>query len=260
MQIKNEHIVVTGANGGIGKSFALMCAKEKAIIHLVVRKRNEILIEEVKKAGAKEVFSWEADLSIYEDIEDLIKNLNKFPISILFNNAGLLTGGLIEEQPIADIYKMLQVNVNALIHLSRAMIPGMIERKSGKIINNSSVSAIMHFPCASTYAASKAAVAAFTDCIRLELKSKNVTTLLLITPGIKTKMFDNIATLYSENIKVPEESITSDEYALKIKKAIINDDDILMPPIFSSTRLALSFSANFKKSFEKILSSQFRRK
>ena len=167
MQIKNKHVVVTGANGGIGKSFALMCAKENSIIHLVVRKRDENLIQEVKQAGAKEVFLWEADLSIFDSIENLVKNLNQHPISILFNNAGLLTGGLIEEQPIADIYKMLQVNVNALIHLSRAMIPGMIERKSGKIINNSSVSAIMHFPCASTYAASKAAVMAFTDCIRL---------------------------------------------------------------------------------------------
>ena len=260
MQIKNKHVVITGANGGIGKSFALMCAKENAIVHLVVRKRDENLIKEVRQAGAVEVFLWEADLSVFDNIEDLLKILNQYPISILFNNAGLLTGGLIEEQPLADIYKMLQVNVNALIHLSRGIIPGMIERKSGKIINNSSVSAIMHFPCASTYAASKAAVAAFTDCIRLELKGKNVSTLLLITPGIKTKMFDNIATLYSENIKVPEESITSDEYALRIKKAIIADDDILMPPLFSSTGLALSFSANFKKSFEKILSSQFIRK
>lgn len=260
MQIKNKHVVVTGANGGIGKSFALMCAKEKAIIHLVVRNRDENLVNEVKKAGAVEVFMWEADLSLFEKIEDLINSLNQYPISILFNNAGCLTGGLIEEQPIADIYKMLQVNLNALIHISRGLIPGMIERKSGKIINNSSVSAIMHFPCASTYAASKAAVAAFTDCIRLELIKKNVTTLLLITPGIKTKMFDDIATLYAENIKVPESSITSDEYALRIKKAIIADDDILMPPLFSSTGLALSFSSNFKRSFEKIISGQFTRK
>ena len=259
MQIKNKHVVVTGANGGIGKSFALMCAKENSIIHLVVRKRDENLIQEVKQAGAKEVFLWEADLSIFDNIEDLVKNLNQHPISILFNNAGLLTGGLIEEQPIADIYKMLQVNVNALIHLSRAMIPGMIERKSGKIINNSSVSAIMHFPCASTYAASKAAVMAFTDCIRLELKGKNVSTLLLITPGIKTKMFDNIASLYSKNIKVPEESITSDDYAIRIKNAILADDEILMPPILSSTGMALRFSSNFKKSFEKIISAQFKR-
>ena len=260
MQLKNKHIVVTGANGGIGKSFALMCAREEAIVHLVVRTRDENLINEVKRAGALEVFLWEADLSIFESIEELIKTLHQYPISILFNNAGLLTGGLIEEQPIADIYKMLQVNVNALIHLSRAIIPGMIERKSGKIINNSSVSAIMHFPCASTYAASKAAVAAFTDCIRLELKDKNVSTLLLITPGIKTKMFDNIATLYSKNIKVPEGSITSDEYAVRIKNAILADDDILLPPLFSSTGIALSFSANFKRGFEKIISSQFKRK
>ena len=260
MQIKNKHVVVTGANGGIGKSFALMCAKENAILHLVVRTHDENLIKEVKQAGASEVFLWKADLSLFDEIESLLKTLNQYPIAILFNNAGLLTGGLIEEQPLADIYKMLQVNVNALIHLSRGMIPGMIKRESGKIINNSSVSAIMHFPCASTYAASKAAVMAFTDCIRLELKDKGVTTLLLITPGIKTKMFDNIATLYSKNIKVPEGSITSDEYALRIKKAILSDDNILTPPLFSSTGMALSFSANFKGSFEKIISSQFTRK
>jgi short-subunit dehydrogenase len=105
----------------------------------------------------------------------------------------------------------------------------MIRRGSGKIVNNASVSAIMHFPCASTYAASKAAVLAFTDCLEIELKETGVSTLVLITPGIKTRMFDDIDTKYSDHLEVPQDSISTEEYAQQIKAAIFDDRSALMP-------------------------------
>ncbi|MDG0815598.1 SDR family NAD(P)-dependent oxidoreductase [Bdellovibrio svalbardensis] len=258
MEITNRQVLVTGASRGIGRAFAKMCAQDKAFLHIVLRKNDETLVKELEEAGAKAVTVYEADLSSRESIDALLLKLKDTPIDILFNNAGVLTGGLIEEQPLDDIYKMFQVNINALVHLTHGILPGMISRKRGKIINNSSVSAYMNFPCASTYAASKAAVAAFTNCIQLELKDTNVTTLLLITPGIKTRMFDEIETLYGKNIQVPGEStISPGKYAQIIREAILHDLPVLEPS--GLTGIGLKVAKFVKPLFDFEISRRFHR-
>lgn len=240
MEIANRQILITGASRGIGKAFAKMCAADKAHLHLVLRSNDPGLVQELESVGAKTVTVWEGDLSTRAGVDKLVQSLKDIPIDILFNNAGVLTGGLFEQQPLDDIYNMFQVNVNALVHLTHGLLPGMLQRKRGKIINNSSVSAYMHFPCASTYAASKAAVVAFTDCIRLELKQTGVTTLLLITPGIKTRMFDEIDTLYSKNFDIPQDSISPGRYAQMIREAVLNDMSVLEPGGLTGVGLKLA--------------------
>lgn len=257
MEILNRNVLVTGAARGIGRAFAKMCAEDKAHLHLVVRKSDPELVKEMEDAGAKSVTLWRADLSQRAEITSLINDLKDIPIDIIFNNAGQLTGGLIEEQPLDDIYNMFQVNVNALVHLTHGLLPGMLQRKRGKIINNSSVSAFMHFPSASTYAASKAAVAAFTDCIRLELKDTGVTTLLLITPGIRTRMFDQISEKYSKNFEVPTDSISPGKYAQMIREAILHDLEILEPS--GVTGLGLKVAKFVKPLFEMEVARRFKR-
>lgn len=257
MEIANRHVLVTGASRGIGKAFAKMCAEDKAHLHLVLRKTDLEAVKSLEVAGAKSVTVWEADLSTRQGVEDLLQRLKDTPIDILFNNAGTLTGGLLEEQPLDDIYRMFQVNLNALVHLTHGLLPGMLSRKRGKIINNSSVSAYMHFPCASTYAASKAAVAAFTDCIRMELKDTGVTTLLLITPGIKTRMFDEIETLYSKNFQIPNDSISPSKYAEMIREAILHDLDVMEPS--GLTGVGLKVAKFIKPLFEIEVARRFKR-
>lgn len=169
----------------------------------------------------------------------------------------MLTGGLIEEQKLDDIYMMLQVNINSLMHLTHAIIPKMLKQKSGKIINHSSVTAVMHFPCASTYAASKAAVWAFTDCIQQELKGTGVSTLCLFTPAIKTRMFDQITDLYSKNLEVPKDHIPPETYALRIIDAVKNDSVYLEPT--GKTAVGLAAAKYFRGFFNWGISTAFKR-
>jgi uncharacterized protein len=190
-------------------------------------------------------------------VQKLVDQARPLEIDLLFNNAGLLTGGLLESQPLPDILKMLQVNVNALIHLTHGLLPGMLERKRGKIINHSSVSGVMHLPCASTYAASKAAVLAFTNSLRGELKDTGVTTLVLITPGVKTRMFDQIEPLYGKNIEVPNVSISPERYAEMIREAIVEDLPILSPS--GSTGLVLGLARHLPQVFDFAVSFKFKR-
>lgn len=257
MELKGRHILITGANRGIGKAFAKVCAEDKAHLYLVIRKNDEELVETLKKAGAKSVTVFEADLSQKKSIDKLTEEISEITIDMVFNNAGLLTGGLIEEQPLDDIYNMFQVNINAVVHITKALLPGMIKRKRGKIINNSSVSAYMHFPCASTYAASKAAIAAFTDCIRAELKDTGVSTLLLVTPGIKTRMFNEIEKLYSKNFEVPQDSISPAQYAMMIREAIHQDLQVLEPS--GLTKIGLKVAQYLPPLFTYAVNRRFKR-
>lgn len=257
MKILNQHIVITGANRGIGKAFAQACAIEKAHLILAIRKNDPSLVKELNGLGAKSVQIIDSDLITRAGVENLVSQLGDKKIDILFNNAGLLTGGLIEEQPLDEIYNMFQVNINALVHLSRAVIPRMVKQKSGKIINHASVSAVMHFPCASTYAAGKAAVWAFTDCIQQELKGTGVSTLCLFTPGIKTRMFDQITDLYSKNLEVPQDHISPEVYAQKIIAAI-KDDSVYLEPT-GKTAIGMMTAKYFQGFFNWGVSKTFSR-
>lgn len=257
MEITNRQILITGASRGIGRAFAKVCAEDKAFLHLVLRKKDEELVRELELAGAKSVTVYEADLSSRESMDDLIAQIKDVPMDILFNNAGVLTGGLLEQQPLEDIYKMFQVNINSLVHLTQGVLPGMISRKRGKIVNNSSVSAYMNFPCASTYAASKAAVAAFTNCLHLELKETGVTTLLLVTPAIRTRMFDQLENLYGKNFQVPEQTMSPIKYAQMIREAVLHDLPVLEPS--GLTGVGLKVAKFVKPLFDFEISRRFRR-
>lgn len=259
MILKNKHILITGATGGIGRAFAEMCAKENAHLYLVIRKPDPDLQIEIQRKGASAVTVFIRDLSIRAEVDALIDEMKNINLDILFNNAGLLTGGLLEEQPLDDIYKMIQVNLNSVIHLTQGLLPGMLKRRSGKIINNSSVSAYMNFPCATTYAASKAAVAAFTHSLELELTGTGVSTLLLVTPGIKTKMFDAIKPLYGKNLQVPDDSISTETYASMIKDSLEKDNTILAPSLLSMTGVGLRIAKYAPPLFKLGVLNKFKR-
>jgi short-subunit dehydrogenase len=259
MKLHQKNILITGANGGIGIEFSRMCATHSPHLYLVMRKDHPELVEELLSSGALSVKTFLADLSIPEQVTSLCEKIQELNIDVIFNNAGLLTGGLIEEQPWEDIQRMLQVNVHALIRLTKTLIPGMVKRGGGKIINNASVSGVMYFPCASTYAASKAAVVAFTECLEVELQGTGVTTLLLITPGIKTKMYDQIKPLYGKNLDVPEGSISPQEYAIKIERAILKDEAILAPSLLSSPGIGLLTARYARNLFKFSVQKRFHR-
>lgn len=255
--LKNKNIVITGANRGIGLAFAEACAQKGNYLYLINRSEDLILSENLKKKGALSVTTLICDLTNKEEINRTIEKLKNIDIDVLFNNAGLLTGGLLEEQSFIEIENMLKVNVNSLIQFTHATLPQMLKRKTGKIINHSSVSAIMHFPCATTYAASKAAVWAFTNCLQQELKGTGVSTLCLITPGIKTRMFDQIDEKYSKNLETPKDSISPQKYAKQIINAIENNQTTLEPK--GLTAIGLSTAKHFSGIFNWAVQTKFNR-
>ena len=262
MQIQNRTILITGANRGMGLAFAKKFAQEGGIIHTVTRQAlaPELQIE-LKKLGAKDVQTLEVDLSQPQKITEFANAyLQKFGApDVLVNNAGLLTGGLLEDQPLDEIYKMMQVNLLAVIHLSHAFLPAMLARRSGKIVNNASVSGIMSLPCASTYSAAKGGVVNFSESLRNELKGTGVSCLTLVTPGVQTEMFDDIYNKYSKNLKLTQLSaIPAEDWAEQVVTAIKDDREILWPSKLSS-KISLLLARHTPKIFGKMVRTQFHR-
>lgn len=252
--------LITGGISGIGHSIAKQAAQDNNTLILVQRRSSDKIESELKKLGAKSVIQLQYDLSDPANIQKLVDELKikKIDIDILINNAGLLTGGLLEEQDPEKIFKMINVNLSAAIILTRLLLPSMLERKSGMIVNNASVSGKMSMPCASTYAASKAGLVAFTDSIRQELEGTGVKTLLLITPGVKTDMYDDIYNQYGSHMDLSFlKSIPADDWAKQVWSAIQNDQKTLMPS--GTQRIGVWLSTHTPILFEKSIKRYFKR-
>ncbi len=258
MNLKGQVVLLTGASRGIGLALAQSLAGRGAKLHLVSRRFAPEMKADLEQRGAESVRLWEKDLSIMSQADELARALEGESIDVLINNAGLLTGGLLEEQDPDAIDQMLMVNVHAVIRLTRKLLPHMLARRSGKIVNNASVSGKMFFPCASTYAASKAAVVAFTESLKQELRGTGVSTLLLITPGVKTAMYDEIQDLYGGHLDLSfMNSIPAEEWAERVVRAIEDDEDTLWPT--GSSHLGVKFAHHLPALFERVVRPKFKR-
>lgn len=258
MEIKSAHVMITGANRGIGRAFAKVCAEDGAHLHLVVRKKEATLVKELEMAGAASVTQWQADLSSSASIQKFLEATSETKVDILFNNAGMLTADLFENQSTAEIYDVVQTNLTALMQLTHAFLPGMLKRKRGKIINNSSVMALMHVPFSSTYSATKAGVLAFTNILRAELRGTGVSTLLLVTPAIKTRLFEEIEKRYRNNFDIPERALNPQTYAKMIREAVLNDLTAVEPQ--GLTGIGLRVAKYLPKVFDWEVRRRFTRK
>ncbi len=232
MELNGKNILISGANRGIGLALAKKAASSMMNVHLLCRTRDPGVEAELKKLGASLVKSWSLDLSDPKNIEAFAAEFEKsdFTCDVLVNNAGQLTGGLVEEQDIQKVYQMFQVNLVGLIDLTKRMLPGMLKLPEAKVVNNASVSGLMYLPCASTYAASKAGVIAFTESLRNELEGTSVSTLTMITPGVKTRMYDEIPDLYSGHLDLKFlSSIPADEWVEEVFRCMKKDIAVCWP-------------------------------
>ena len=236
MELTGKTVLVTGANRGIGRAISEELATRRLELLLCgMRNPDNRKPLEAPPGGAREVRAVALDLSTKESINEAAAALPA--LDVLINNAGQMTGGLLEEQDIDDIYAMFQVNLVGLVHLTKLVLPGMVERKLGKIVNNASISGYAWFPAASTYAAAKTGVVAFSESLRRELKDTGVDVLHLVTPGIDTDMLDATKELYGRHMDSGAwDDQSPEDWAAKVVRAIERDDHVLGP----GGRLALA--------------------
>lgn len=243
MNLTNKNILISGANRGIGLALAKKAAQEGLSIHALCRTQDANLKKELLALGANDVTLWDLDLSKKESIDQFIQTVKKSKLSVdlLINNAGLLTGGLLEEQSIEEIRNMLHVNLTGLIQLTHGLLPEMLKLDEAKIVNNASVMGKAFIPCGSTYSASKAGVVAFTDCLKHELRPTNVSTLLLLTPAVKTDLFTEVEKTYSPKLDLSlVKPITAEKWASRVFEHIKKDKAACWPTGFNKLEVKMA--------------------
>jgi short-subunit dehydrogenase len=171
--------VITGASKGIGKAIAMAFAQKG--INVFLSSRSEGDLDKVKQDLLRinseiKVFYKAGDISIKNEVIILAKSvLSVFRnIDIVVNNAGLFLPGKISDEEEGQLEMHLNTNLLGAYHLTRALLPSMLSRRSGHIINMCSIASIGAYPSGSAYCISKHAMYAFSKCLREELKPSGI--------------------------------------------------------------------------------------
>ena len=223
MSFTARHALVTGASAGIGEAIAKQLAAQKCDLILVARRadRLEALAAELRAAEGITVEVLAADLTNVDDLAKVEVRLadQSRPVDLLVNNAGFGTLGNFAELPIDVEDREIRLNVIAVVHLTRAALPGMIARKRGWIMNVSSVAGFQAGPTMATYCSTKAFVTSFTESISEELKGTGVSA-TAVCPGVTSTEFQQVAGQGASIDKLPKAAImTADEVAAAALKA-----------------------------------------
>jgi len=196
-------VLITGGSRGIGKQVALRFAKEGyniAINYVSDKTDTKLLEEEIKSQNSNiEVLLIKADVTSYEESEKMInETIERWgKIDVLINNAGITKDTLLVRMKEEDFDKVIQVNLKGTFNVTRCIVPYMIKKKSGNIINLSSVVGVTGNAGQCNYSASKAGIIGFTKSLARELASRNIR-VNAVAPGfIKTDMTE----VLSDNAK-----------------------------------------------------------
>jgi 3-oxoacyl-[acyl-carrier protein] reductase len=205
MRLKDQTALVTGGSRGIGRGIAFAFAAEGAKVAVVYKGSQAAAEETVKgivaQGGTARAFQCDvADAASVKTCCDAVQK--EFgPVSILVNNAGVIEDGLFVRMEEAAWNKVLQTNLGGTFHFCRELAFGMMQRRAGRIINISSVSADYVNPGQTNYAASKGAVNSFTRALAVELARRGVT-VNAIAPGfIETDMSAAVRNMAGDRIK-----------------------------------------------------------
>jgi len=197
MNINGKTALVTGASSGIGAATALKLAAQGAKVGLAARRidRLQDLVRRIESSGG-EAIAIEMDVvdpaSVAAGVHKLVGAYGA--IDILFNNAGLMPISDIESLKTDEWNRMVDVNIKGLLNSTAAVLPHMQKQGAGHIFNTSSIAGRKVFPGLSVYCATKHAVTAFSEGLRLEVAKKYNIRVTCIQPGaVDTELFEQVS-------------------------------------------------------------------
>jgi NADP-dependent 3-hydroxy acid dehydrogenase YdfG len=221
MSIQGKIALVTGASSGIGAATALKLAANGAKVGVAARRadRLEDLVAKIKSAGG-EAIPLEMDVVDNTSVATGVKKLAEAfgTIDIVFNNAGLMPLSDMDALNTDEWHRMVDVNMKGVLNTTAATLPYMIQQKSGHIVNTSSIAGRKVFAGLSVYCATKHAITALSDGMRLELSKKHNIRVTCVQPGaVDTELYDQISDLAArqqmEDLKTQMEFLKADDIA-----------------------------------------------
>ncbi|MEA2474848.1 MAG: uncharacterized protein QOE06_2763 [Thermoleophilaceae bacterium] len=208
--------LVTGASSGIGTEFARQLAARGYNVTLVARRRDrlEALAKELKAEHGTRADVSVCDLAAAAARGRLLGTLKRrgLDVEILVNNAGFGSGGLFHELDTDTELQMVRTNVEAVLHLCAELIPPMVERGRGAVLNVASVAAFQPVPRQVTYAATKSFVLSLTEGLTADLHGTGVSATSLC-PGPVPTEFGEVASIDENLMSIPGVSVSPEDTA-----------------------------------------------
>ena len=195
-RIKGKTILVTGASSGIGKATAKAFASYGAHLILCARRldRIEVLGRDLRKTHGVQVRTGQLDVRNQPEVEDFVRDLESDDTvpDVLVNNAGKALGlHLFHEADLADWEEMIDTNVKGLLYMTRAILPLMVARNSGHVVNLGSIAGRQVYQKGAVYNASKFAVRAINEGMALDLVGTNIR-VTSVDPGLVQTEFSEV--------------------------------------------------------------------
>ncbi len=196
------YVLITGATSGIGKAFAYEYAKNghPLIITGLIENLVEDISNDLKTNYGIDVQIFVGDLTLNDNISKLISLIEQTKIHVLINNAGFGLSKSFLNESFMNLQKMIDLHIVCLTRLTKAVLPQMIERNNGTIINVSSLAGLFPFPRHNIYAGTKAYIKQFTECLYIDLLNTNIK-LQVLCPGATKTDIRNDAKISEDTIK-----------------------------------------------------------
>lgn len=226
---RGKKVVVTGGSSGIGRAVALLLARAGADVGIVARDQGRLdkTLQELQNAGrSKQRFAaYSVDVRDREGVKAMAANAVEElgGIDVLIVNQGYAVTGYIQDMETQAFYDMMETNYFGHVHVTRAFLPHMIEKRSGHVCLVSSMLGFFGFFGFSAYAASKHAIAGFARCLRNELLPHNIQVSLVYppttdTPGLSKENEDKVPEAWA--IEEGSQAMSADAVAKSMLEAI----------------------------------------
>ncbi|MHB8508669.1 MAG: SDR family NAD(P)-dependent oxidoreductase [Candidatus Dormibacteria bacterium] len=223
MKLSGCRVLVTGASRGIGEATALELGARGAKLVLVARSRDDLdrVAARVAATGAA-VEVLVADMSVEAEVRKMATDAQACfdGIDVLVNNAGLGLSGLVSEVPVEDFRYVLEVNTISTLVAAQALLPGMLARRRGGIVNVASVASHATTPGLGAYAATKHAIKAWTDALRMETRGSGVFVTSIFPGPIRTGFVANTRGERGEFAPKTPIGVPASEVGVAIARAI----------------------------------------
>ena len=258
MDFTGKNVVITGASSGIGRSTAIEFAKKGSNVILIARRQQKLLkvADELEKYGVS-ALACKCDVSDKNQVKRAHHSISERfgRIDVLVNNAGFAIYAPVARLEIKDIESQMATNYFGMVYCTKYFLPGMLENKSGHIINVASVGASFGLPGIASYCASKSAMLGFSEGLRYELKSSGIGVSVISPIIVRTGFFENMPFKKMPTPSFP--SISPERVARAILGAVGSDRlEIIVPP---AVRAAVWGKHTFPFIVNPIISSIFQK-